>query len=172
VHADDVTRGPGAAARLSLLLVIVLAVVVVVIGTSLEWGSLAVRGRLVISEGGLGEWQGVVALAAALAGATCGALGMAARSMVAGALGALVAGVVIVVVSVSEVVHLVGRPEVIAEVVRAGARSIPLPGYVVPLIESTIGPGVWVTLAGGAVLAAVGLATLVWSTWRRRARAV
>lgn len=170
MHANDATTSPSARTRASFVVVISVAVMVVVIGTGLQWGSLSVRGRLVVSEPGLGEWQGVVALCVALAAGVCGALVMVARSLLASALAVVVAGLVIVTVSISEVVHLVSRPEDIAEVVRAGARSIPLPGYMVPLIQSAIGPGVWVTLAGGALLVAVGLVALVGSTWRVRAR--
>lgn len=170
MHDNDVTTSPSARARASLVVAIAVAVVVVVIGTGLQWGSLSVRGRLVISEPGLGEWQGVVALCVALAVGVWGAFVMAMRSLLASALAAVVAGLAIVTVSISEVVHLVSRPEDIAEMVRAGARAIPLPGYMVPLIQSAIGPGVWVTLAGGALLVAVGLVALVGSTWRARAR--
>ncbi|MGB0730685.1 MAG: hypothetical protein ACPGRF_00720, partial [Miltoncostaeaceae bacterium] len=59
------TEGGGHRGRLVLLVAGVAACIAVVIGTGLEWGRLLVNGRLVVAEGGLSLWQGVVALVAA-----------------------------------------------------------------------------------------------------------
>jgi predicted membrane metal-binding protein len=43
-----------------------------------------------------------------------------------------------------------------------------LKGYRVPLIESMVGPGTWLALTAGALLALVGLVGLVVPAWRAR----
>ncbi len=161
-------RTGGARGRRALLVIAVGLFVVVVIGCSLEWGRLLVNGRLVIAESGLSLWQGVTALAAAAIGAvTMGILVAAGRGMAAACV-ALVSGLVVAVAALVAVVHLVTRPDAIAATVRAGAESIPLKGYVVPPIESIVGPGAWVVLGAGAAIVIVGLAGLVGPAWRRR----
>ena len=74
--------------------------------------------------------------------------------------------------SVQALVWLVTRPDAIADQVRAGAESIPLKGYVVPSIESIVGPGAWVALVAGVLLTLVGLVGVVVPSWRRRRTAV
>ncbi len=160
-------RAPQRARMVFLVIAIVLSVVVIV-STGLEWGSLTVRHILVVAEPGTGEWQGVAALVAATAGVLWVGLAATRGRMALAALGALVAGLAISVVALLEVVHLVTRPAQIADVVRAGAASIPLKGYRVPPIESSVGPGTWIALAAGAALALVGLVALVVPAWRAR----
>ena len=72
------------------------------------------------------------------------------------------------VVALLELVHLATRPADIADMARAGAAAIPLKGYRVPLIESMVGPGTWLALAAGAVLALAGLVGVVVPAWRAR----
>jgi uncharacterized membrane protein HdeD (DUF308 family) len=52
--------------------------------------------------------------------------------------------------------------------VKAGAEAIPLTGYVVPPIESVLGPGGWMALAAGILLLMLGLVALVVPAWRGR----
>lgn len=160
-------RAPGRARVVFLALAIVLCVAVIV-STGLEWGSLMVRRMLIVSEPGTGEWQGVVALIAATAGLLAIGLSAARGRMRPAALAALMTGAVIVVVAVLEVFHLVTRPSDIAGIVKAGAAQIPIRGYRVPLIESTVGPGTWLALGAGAALALLGLVALVGPAWRAR----
>ena len=163
-----VTSAGGARGRLALLVVGVALFVVVIVGTSLEWGRLLVNGRLVVVESGLSLWQGVTALGAAVIGAVAMGVLVAAGRGVAAAAVALAAGVVIAVVSLLALVHLVTRPDDIAATVRAGAESIPLKGYVVPPIESIVGPGAWMALCAGAAVVVLGLIGLLVPAWRRR----
>lgn len=151
-----------------LLAVSVALFVVVIIGASLEWGRLLVSGRLVVAESGLSLWEGVVALVAAASGALAMGLLVAAGRGVAAAAIALASGVLITVVSLLALAQLVTRPDDLAAAVRAGAESIPLKGYVVPEIQSIMGPGGWMALVAGATVAAVGLMGLVVPAWRRR----
>jgi hypothetical protein len=163
-----VTSAGGARGRLALLVVGVALFVVVIVATSLEWGRLLVNGRLVVAESGLSLWQGVTALGAAVIGAVAMGVLVAAGRGVAAAAVALAAGVVIAVVSLLALVHLVTRPDDIAATVRAGAESIPLKGYVVPPIESIVGPGAWMALGAGAAAVVLGLIGLLMPAWRRR----
>jgi hypothetical protein len=168
VEEAIVTSAGGTRGRLALLVVGVALFVVVIVGSSLEWGRLLVNGRLVVAESGLSMWQGVTALAAAVIGAvTMGVLVAAGRGVPAAAV-AVAAGIVITVVSLLALVHLVTRPDDIAATVRAGAEAIPLKGYVVPPIESIVGPGAWMALGAGAAVVAVGLVGLLVPAWRRR----
>lgn len=158
----------GARARLAFMVVSAVLCAAIIVATGMEWGSLSVRRQLVVSEPGTGEWQGVVALIAAIVGLLI--IGFAisrGRGRIAG-LAALVTGLVVFVAALLEVVHLVTRPADIAEVVRAGAASIPLQGYRVPLIESAVGPGTWLALIAAALLAVAGLAGVVVPAWRAR----
>ena len=158
----------GARARLAFMVVSALMCAAIIVSTGMEWGSLSVRRQLVVSEPGTGEWQGVVALIAAIVGLLVIGLAISrGRGRIAG-LTALLTGLVVFVVAVLELVHLATRPADIAEVVRAGAASIPLKGYRVPLIESAVGPGTWIALIAGALLLLVGLAGVVVPAWRAR----
>ena len=74
----------------------------------------------------------------------------------------------IAVVALIEVIHLVTRPAQIADIARAGAARIPLKGYRVPPIESSVGAGTWLALVAGTALAVVGLVALVVPAWRAR----
>jgi len=158
----------GARARLAFMLVAAVLCAVVIVATGLEWGSLSVHGRLVVSETGTGDWQGLVALAAAIAGLLVIGVATARGRGRPAALAALIAGLAVLAAAVLEVVHLVTRPTDIAETVRAGAAAIPLKGYRVPLIESAVGAGTWVALLAGVLLALAGLAGLVIPAWRAR----
>ena len=150
----------GARARLAFMLVTAVLCVAVILSVGMEWGSLSVRHQLVVSEPGTGEWQGVVALIAAIVGLLAVGFAISRGRGRRAALAALLAGL--------EVVHLVTRPADIANVVRAAAAAIPLKGYRVPLIESMVGPGTWLALAAGALLALVGLVGVVVPAWRAR----
>jgi hypothetical protein len=163
-----VTSAGGARGRLALLVIGVALFVVVIIGTSLEWGRLLVNGRLVVAESGLALWQGIMAMAAAVLGAVIMGVLVAAGRGVPAAAAALVAGLVITAASLLALVHLVTRPDDIAATVRAGAEAIPLKGYVVPPIESIVGPGTWVALLAGVTIVALGLVGLLVPAWRRR----
>ena len=70
--------------------------------------------------------------------------------------------------AIAEVVHLVTRPADIAAVVRAGAAAIPLKGYRMPPIESSVGPGTWLALIAGLLLTLVGLLSVIIPAWRSR----
>jgi hypothetical protein len=153
---------------MALLVAGVVLCVVVVVGSGVEWGRLLVNGRLVVIEDGLSLWQGVVVLIAAAAGALAMALSVAASRGRPAALAALASGVVITVVSIQALVWLVTRPDAIAAQVKAGAEAIPLTGYVVPPIESVLGPGGWMALAAGILLLMLGLVALVVPAWRGR----
>ncbi|MBJ7365906.1 MAG: hypothetical protein JHC53_04785, partial [Thermoleophilia bacterium] len=59
-RTEGVKSGDGAGGRLAFLVIAVLLGAVVIIATGLEWGILSVNSRLVVSEPGMGEWQGVV----------------------------------------------------------------------------------------------------------------
>jgi uncharacterized membrane protein YkgB len=150
------------------MLVTAVCCVASILAVGMEWGSLSVRHQLVVSEPGTGEWQGVVALIAGIVGLLAIGFAIARGRGRRAALAALLAGGVIFVVALIEVVHLVTRPADIADVVRAGAAAIPLKGYRVPLIESTVGPGTWLALVAGALLALAGLAGVVLPAWRAR----
>jgi hypothetical protein len=129
---------------MALLVAGVVLCVVVVVGSGVEWGRLLVNGRLVVIEDGLSLWQGVVVLIAAAAGALAMALSVAASRGRPAALAALASGVVITVVSIQALV------------------------YVVPPIESVLGPGGWMALAAGILLLMLGLVALVVPAWRGR----
>lgn len=165
------TRFGGARGRTVLMAAGVSLCAVAIIGASLEWGRLIVNGRLVVVEDGLSLWQGVTVLVAAAVGALLMALAVASGRGRAAGLVALVAGLVITVMAVNALAWLVTRPEDIAEQVKAAAADIPLTGYVVPPIESIIGPGGWMALASGALLAAAGLVAVITWAWRGRRRA-
>ncbi len=158
----------GARARLAFMLVAAVLCVAVILSVGMEWGSLSVRHQLVVSEPGTGEWQGVVALIAAIVGLLAVGFAISRGRGRRAALAALLAGLVVFIAALLEVVHLVTRPAQIADVVRAGAAAIPLKGYRVPLIESMVGPGTWLALAAGALLALVGLVGVVVPAWRAR----
>jgi hypothetical protein len=111
-------------------------------------------------------------LVVAAVGALVVGLAVAASRGRLAALAALVSGVAIAIVCVQALVWLVTRPDAIADQVRAGAESIPLKGYVVPSIESIVGPGAWVALVAGVLLTLVGLVGVVVPSWRRRRGAV
>ncbi len=146
----------------------VLLAMVIIISTGLEWGSLSVRHQLVVAEPGVGEWQGVVVLITSVIGLLAMGLALAVRRRALAAAAALVTGLVVVVMAFAEVVHLATRPQKIADVVRAAADSIPLEGYRVPLIESSVGVGTWLALVAGALLGLVALVALVVPAWRAR----
>jgi len=158
----------GARARLAFMLVTAALCAVIIAATGLEWGSLSVHGRLVVSETGTGEWQGLVALVSAIAGLLVIGFATARGRGRPAALAALISGLVVVVAALLEVVHLVTRPTDIAATVRAGAAAIPLKGYRVPLIESAVGTGTWIALLAGALLTLAGLAAVVIPAWRAR----
>ena len=165
---EGVNSGDGAGGRLAFLVIAVLLGAVAIIATGLEWGSLSVHFQLVVSEPGMGEWQGVAALIAAVVGLLVIGFAMALGRPAIAAMGALVSGLVIAAMAIAEVVHLVTRPADIAAVVRAGAAAIPLKGYRVPLIESSVGPGTWLALITGLLLALVGLLSVIAPAWRSR----
>jgi hypothetical protein len=50
------------------MLATALLCVAIFVSVGMEWGSLFVQRRLVVAEPGIGEWQGVVALVAAILG--------------------------------------------------------------------------------------------------------
>ena len=162
------TRFGGARGRLALLVAGVALAATAVVASGIEWGRLLVRGRLVVIEDGLSLWQGVTVLVVAAVGALVMALAVAASRGRLAALAALASGVAIAIVCVQALVWLVTRPDAIADQVRAGAESIPLKGYVVPSIESIVGPGAWVALVAGVLLTLVGLVGVVVPSWRRR----
>ena len=168
VGTQDVSRRGGARRRLAFMLVTALLCVAIFVSVGMEWGSLFVQRRLVIAEPGIGEWQGVVALVAAILGLLVICVAIARGRGRPAALAALAAGLVTFVVALLELVHLATRPADIAELARAGAAAIPLKGYRVPLIESMVGPGAWLALTAGALLALVGLVGLVVPAWRAR----
>ena len=163
-----VTSAGGARGRPALLAGCVALFVVVIISTSLEWGRLLVNGRLVVAESGLSLWQGVGALVVAGIGAVVMGVLVAAGRGAPAAAAALAAGAIVTVASLLALVQLVTRPDDIAATVRAGAESIPLTGYVVPPIESIVGPGVWIALGAGAAAGVLGLMGLIVPAWRRR----
>lgn len=164
------TRFGGARGRMVLMAGGLALCVLAIIGASLEWGRLIVNGRLVVVEDGLSLWQGVTVMTAAAVGALVMALAVASGRGRAAGLVALVAGVVIVVASINALSWLVTRPDELAEQVRAAAEDIPLKGYTVPPIESVVGPGGWMALVAGALLAAAGLVAVVAWAWRGRRR--
>jgi len=171
VSTDTGTPRGGARGRLVLLAAGVVLLVVAIVGAGIEWGRLLVNGRLVVVEDGLSLWQGVVVLLAAALGAVLMGVAVAAGRGRLAAASALVAGAVVTAASLAGLVWLATRPTDIADRVRRGAEAIPLEGYVVPPIESIIGPGAWLSLVAGALLLAVGLAGLVVPAWRGRRRA-
>jgi hypothetical protein len=171
VSDSHVTQARGPRTRLLLLAAGVVPAIVIIIGASLEWSRLLVNGRVVVVEDGLSLWQGVTAMVAAALGAIAMALLVASGRGRPAALVALLAGALAAAVSAHALVFVVTRPEAIAATVRAGAESIPLPGYVVPEIQSIVGPGAWMAFSGGVLLALVGLGALVASAWRRRSAA-
>lgn len=168
--ATGSVRG-GARARLLLMSAGVVLFVVAIVGSGIEWGRLLVNGRLVVVDDGLALWQGVVVLVAAAVGAAVMAVAVAAGRGRLAAATALVAGLVIAASSLAAITWLVTRPSDIADQVRRGAESIPLVGYVVPPIESLVGPGAWMALVAGALLLLIGLAGLVVPAWRGRRHA-
>ena len=167
-RTEGVKSGDGAGGRLAFLVTAVLLGAVVIIATGLEWGILSVNSRLVVSEPGMGEWQGVVALVAAVAGMLVIGFAMALGRRAIAAMGALISGLVIAAMAIAEVVHLVTRPADIAAVVRAGAAAIPLKGYRKAPIESSVGPGTWLALIAGLLLTLVGLLSVIIPAWRSR----
>lgn len=162
------TRLTGARGRMVLLVAGIVFSVAAVVGAGIEWGRLLVNGRLVVIEDGLSMWQGIVVLVAAAVGALLMAFAVAASRARPAAVASLVSGVVIAIVSVQALVWLVTRPDDIAAQVKAGAEAIPLKGYVVPPIESVLGPGGWISLAAGILLVVLGVAGLVVPAWRGR----
>lgn len=164
------TRLGGARGRMVLMAGALALCVIAIVGASLEWGRLIVNGRLVAVEAGLSLWQGVTVLVAAAVGALVMAFAVASARGRAAALMALVAGVVICAASISALSWLVTRPDDLADQVKAAAADIPLTGYVVPPIESIVGPGGWIALAAGALLALAGLVAVVTWAWRVRRR--
>ena len=165
---QDVSASAGARRQLAFMLVTALLCVAIIISVGMEWGSLSVAHRLVVTESGVGEWQGVVALVAAILGLLIIGIAISRGRGRPAALAALIAGLVTFVVALLELVHLATRPADIADMARAGAAAIPLKGYRVPLIESMVGPGTWLALTAGAVLALVGLVGVVVPAWRAR----
>lgn len=168
MDTQDVSASGGARRRLAFMLVTALLCVTIFISVGLEWGSLSVAHRLVVTEPGIGEWQGVVALMAAILGLLMIGLAISRGRGRPAALAALIAGLVTFAAALLELVHLTTRPADIAELARAGAAAIPLKGYRVPLIESMVGPGTWLALTAGAALALAGLIGLVVPAWRAR----
>lgn len=164
------TRFGGARGRMALMAAGLALCVLAIIGASLEWGRLIVNGRLVVVEDGLSLWQGMTVLVAAAVGALLMGFAVASGRGRAAGLVALVAGIVITMAAISALSWLVTRPDDLAEQVKAAAADIPLKGYVVPPIESIIGPGGWMALAAGALLAAAGLVAVVMWAWRGRRR--
>ena len=164
------TRFGGARGRMVLMAGGLALCVLAIIGASVEWGRLIVNGRLVVVEGGLSLWQGVTVMTAAAVAALLMALAVASGRGRAAGLVALVAGVVIAVAAISALSWLVTRPDDLAEQVRTAAEEIPLTGYTVPPIESVIGPGAWMALVAGALLAVAGLVAVVAWAWRGRRR--
>ncbi len=162
------TRSGAARGRLCLLVAGVAPAVAAVVASGLEWGRLLVNGRLVVIDSGLSLWQGMVVLIAAVAGAVVMALSIAAGRARVASLAALVPGMVIAAVATEALVWLVARPADLADRVRAGAEAIALKGYVVPPIESILGPGGWIALAAGLLMMAAGLLGLVVPAWRAR----
>lgn len=170
--SDATASGGGVArSRLALLSAGVVLFALAIVGSGVEWGRLLVNGRLVVVEDGLSLWQGVTVLAAAAAGALLMGIAAASGRGRLSAASALLAGTVIMVASIAALAWLVTRPSDIADRVRRGAEAIPLRGYVVPPIESLIGPGAWMSLAAGALLVVLGVAGLVIPAWRGRRRA-
>lgn len=167
IRRGDTNDGKGLA-HLVFPAASVLLAMVIIISTSLEWGSLSVRHRLVVAEIGVGEWQGVVVLITSVIGLMALGLALALGRRALATTAALVTGLVVVVMAFAEVVHLATRPQKIADVVLAGAASIPLKGYQVPLIESSVGVGTWLALVAGALLFLAGLVALVVPVWRAR----
>lgn len=165
------TRFGGARGRMVLMAGGLALCVLAIIGASLEWGRLIVNGRLVVVEGGLSLWQGVTVLVAAVVGALLMAFAVASGRGRAAGLVALVAGAVITIVSINALSWLVTRPDELADQVSEAAADIPLEGYVVPRIESVVGPGGWMALAGGVLLAIAGLVAVVTWAWSGRGRA-
>lgn len=158
----------GARARFAFMVLSAVLCMAVILASGLEWGSLSVRRSLVVSEPGTSQWQGVVALIAAIVGLLVIGFAIARGRGRIAALAALGTGVVVTVVAVAELVHLVTRPSDIAEVVKAGAKAIDLRGYRVPLIESGVGPGTWIALTAGALLVLAGLLGVIIPAWRAR----
>lgn len=165
------TRFTGARGRMVLLVAGIVLSVAAVVGAGIEWGRLLVNGRLVVIEDGLSMWQGVVVMVTAALGVLLMAFAVAASRGRPAAVAALVSGAVISAVSVQALVWLVTRPDDIAAQVKAGAEAIPLKGYVVPPIESVLGPGGWMSLVAGILLMVLGVAGLVLPAWRGRAGA-
>ncbi len=162
-------QGPGRPRRrLGLLVAGVAFAALAIVGAGVEWGRLLVRGRLIVIDDGLSLWQGVVVLIAAAVGAIAMAFAATTGRTRLVAVVALASGAAITAISAQTLTWLVMRPEELAEQIRAGAQSIPLTGYVVPRIESMIGPGVWMALIAGLLLALTGLVGIVVPGWRRR----
>lgn len=158
----------GARARFAFMVVSAVLCVAIILASGMEWGSLSVRRQLVVSEPGTGEWQGLVALGAAIVGLLVIGFAIARGRGRIAALAALIAGLVVAVAAVMEVVHIVTRPSDLAAAVSAGAKAIDLRGYRVPLIESAVGAGTWLALAAGALLVLAGLAGVIIPAWRAR----
>ncbi|MSO43908.1 MAG: hypothetical protein EXQ74_01145 [Thermoleophilia bacterium] len=160
--------GNGRRGRATFLVALIGLSVLVAIGVNLEWGRLAVDGRLVVADTGLALWQGVTVLVVTCIGAALAGLGTSARRTSRTGVMTLVTGVVVTAVAGQAVAHLVARPADIAAAVQAGADSIPLRGYVMPVIESTVGAGAWMTLTAGLLTGILGLAQILIPVWRAR----
>jgi len=167
IRREDTNDGKGLA-HLVFPAASVLLVMAIIISTGLEWGSLSVQHRLVVAETGVGEWQGVAVLITSVIGLLAMGLALAVGRRALAAAAVLVTGLVVVVMAFAEVVHLATRPQKIADVVGAAADSIPLKGYLMPLIESSVGAGTWLALLAGALLFLVGLVALVAPVWQAR----
>lgn len=160
------TRFGAARGRMALMALGLTLCAVAIVGASLEWGRLEVSGRLVVVQDGLGLWQGVTVLVVAVVAALAMAFAVGSGHHRMAGLVALVAGTVVMAVSISALSWLVTRPDDLAGEVEAAAAKIPLPGYTVPPIESVVGPGGWIALVAGALLALAGLIAVVTGAWR------
>jgi hypothetical protein len=128
--------------RWPLIVLVLVGVVMVVVGAGLEWSRVTLDGREISTESGLSRGDGsltaALAAVAGLAGAAWAGWGRARRA----ALVTLAAGAGIVLVAVLAMVDVRDQPARIAREVT---------GFL-PRVESVVSPGLWLTLAGGALL--------------------
>lgn len=138
--------------RWTVLGLVVAGLLAVVVGAGLEWGSITVDGREVTSDTGYSGGDGIITVLLGFVAAVGGALTVGLGSRLYVGVTALAAGLLIVLVAVVNIVDLHGRPSELSRRVSG----------LVSLIESSVGPGLWITLAGGAAIALAGLAGLLW----------